>query len=223
MKKLQSTFKNMVLSLGIISVVLGGVLAYANYATRDKIAQMKEKALNDGIKQVMLGKPDGDLTIASVKDMNNAVVYVTTNAAGDTLGAAVKATVNGFGDNLVFLVGFNQEGHILGYQILESKETPGLGAKAGEWFQKGQPGDVIDMNPGEAPLTVSKDGGKVNAITASTITSRAFLKGINTAYKAFRGEATDGDSGASKVHHGNPAPQPATKSAETSTSTTEKR
>ena len=46
------------------------------------------------------------------------------------------------------------------------------------------------MNPGEAPLTVSKDGGKVDAITASTITSRAFLNAVNVAYAAYAGQNT---------------------------------
>ena len=58
--------------------------------------------------------------------------------------------------------------------------------KAGDWFQKDAKGDIIGKNPGEKELTVSKDGGDVDAITASTITSRAFLLAINNAYKSFK-------------------------------------
>ena len=55
------------------------------------------------------------------------------------------------------------------------------------------------MNPGEASLTVSKDGGKVDAITASTITSRAFLNAVNVAYAAYAGQNTaDGATGATQ-------------------------
>ncbi len=100
-------------------------------------------------------------------------------------------------------MGFNNDGDILGYTILQTAETPGLGAKAQEWFQKDGKGSIIGMNPSEA-LTVSKDGGKVNAITASTITSRAFLVAVNNAYKAYmqkqKGGNADGETAATKVN-----------------------
>ena len=74
---------------------------------------------------------------------------------------------------------------IIDYSLLSHVETPGLGSKAADWFKKGNKGDITGMNPGEASLTVSKDGGKVDAITASTITSRAFLNAVNVAYAAY--------------------------------------
>jgi len=95
------------------------------------------------------------------------------------------------------LVGFDAEGNILGYTLLEHQETPGLGAKADQWFQKGQKGDIIGKNPAQG-LTVSKDGGTVDAITASTITSRAFLLAVTNAYNAYKGNASDAKTGATK-------------------------
>ena len=94
------------------------------------------------------------------------------------------------------MVGLANDGTILGYKVLESSETPGLGAKAQDWFQKGQKGDIIGKQAGS--LTVSKDGGEVDAITASTITSRAFLRCINEAYKTLSESSADGQSGASQ-------------------------
>ncbi|MBR0274375.1 MAG: FMN-binding protein, partial [Bacteroidaceae bacterium] len=98
-------------------------------------------------------------------------------------------------------VGFDEVGAIKGYTVLEHAETPGLGAKAGFWFQKGEKGDIIGKNPGEKELTVSKDGGDVDAITASTITSRAFLRAINVAFHAYAGASAkaDGETGATKT------------------------
>ncbi len=125
------------------------------------------------------------------------VVYQTKDAQGKDLGAAVESTTMGFGGNLKVLVGFNPEGKILGYTLLEHSETPGLGAKADQWFQKGHKGDIIGKDPKE-PLTVSKDGGQVDAITASTITSRAFLKAVNQAYNAYKVTPVDAESGATK-------------------------
>jgi electron transport complex, RnfABCDGE type, G subunit len=204
MEKLKSSLLNMVLVLTGVAVVMGGILAYVNHLTEGPIAQQKEKALADGIKAVMVCD---DLVVTQTDTVlrNDAkgkeltyIIYNVKNAQGNDLGAAVESTTGGFGGNLKVLVGFNPEGTILGYTLLEHSETPGLGAKADKWFQKGGKGDIIGKSPSE-PLTVSKDGGQVDAITASTITSRAFLMAVNNAYNAYKvTPAADAESGASK-------------------------
>ena len=190
MKKLESSLTNMVLVLTLVAVIMGGILAYVNHLTEGPIAEQKEKALADGIKAVMVCD---DLKVAKtdVVKQNDAkgkemtfTVYQIQDAQGNDLGAAVESTTMGFGGDLKVLVGFDTKGTILGYTLLEHAETPGLGAKADQWFQDEMKGDVVGENPAE-PLTVSKDGGKVDAITASTITSRAFLLAVNNAYKAY--------------------------------------
>ena len=190
MKKLESSLTNMVLVLTLVAVIMGGILAYVNHLTEGPIAEQKEKALADGIKAVMVCD---DLKVAKtdVVKQNDAkgkemtfTVYQIQDAQGNDLGAAVESTTMGFGGDLKVLVGFDPEGNILGYTLLEHAETPGLGAKADQWFQDNMKGDIVGENPAE-PLTVSKDGGQVDAITASTITSRAFLLAVNNAYKAY--------------------------------------
>ena len=190
MKKLESSLTNMVLVLTLVAVIMGGILAYVNHLTEGPIAEQKEKALADGIKAVMVCD---DLKVAKtdVVKQNDAkgkemtfIVYQIKDAQGNDLGAAVESTTMGFGGDLKVLVGFDTKGTILGYTLLEHAETPGLGAKADQWFQDNMKGDIVGENPAE-PLTVSKDGGKVDAITASTITSRAFLLAVNNAYKAY--------------------------------------
>ena len=84
------------------------------------------------------------------------------------------------------MVGIDKDGNITGYQILQTSETPGLGTKADLWFQEGGKGCVIGMNAKDNPLFVKKDGGEVDAITAATISSRAFCDAINRAYKAIK-------------------------------------
>ena len=203
MKKLESTLTNMVLVLTGVAVIMGGVLAFVNHLTEGPIAQQKEKALADGIKTVMTCD---NLTVAKTDEVKQNdpkgkemvfTIYQVKDAQGQDLGAAVESTTGGFGGDLKVLVGFNPEGQILGYTLLEQTETPGLGAKADKWFQKGEKGDIIGKSPAE-PLTVSKDGGQVDAITASTITSRAFLKAVNNAYKAYKVTPVDGESGATE-------------------------
>ena len=181
---------------------MGGILAYVNHLTEGPIAAQKEKTLADGIKTVMVCN---DLKVAKTDEVKldvdgkelTYIVYQVKDAQGQDLGAAVESTTMGFGGDLKVLVGFNPEGQILGYTLLEHAETPGLGAKADQWFQKGQKGDIIGKDPKE-PLTVSKDGGQVDAITASTITSRAFLKAVNQAYNAYKTTPADAESGATK-------------------------
>ena len=202
MKKLESSLLNMVLVLTGVAVVMGGILAYVNHLTEGPIAQQKEKTLADGIKAVMVCN---DLVVAEPVEVKQNVdgkeltyiIYNVKDAQGKDLGAAVQSVTMGFGGDLKVLVGFDTEGNILGYTLLEHAETPGLGAKADQWFQKGQKGDIIGKSPAE-PLTVSKDGGQVDAITASTITSRAFLKAVNNAYNAYKVTPTDGETGATK-------------------------
>ena len=204
MKKLESSLLNMVLVLTGVAVIMGGILAYVNYLTEGPINKQKEKALADGIKTVMVCD---ELVVTKTDTVTQNdekgkeltyIVYQVADAKGKELGVAVESTTNGFGGDLKVLVGFNTDGKILGYTLLEHAETPGLGAKADKWFQKGEKGDIIGKDPKE-PLTVSKDGGQVDAITASTITSRAFLLAVNNAYKAYKNApAADAETGATK-------------------------
>jgi electron transport complex protein RnfG len=203
MKKLESTLTNMVLVLTGVAVIMGGILAFVNHLTEGPIADQKAKALADGIKSVMCV---ADLKVAKTDTVRQNVagkeltyiIYQTQDAQGHDLGAAVQSTTGGFGGDLKVLVGFDPDGKILGYTLLEHAETPGLGAKADKWFQQGGKGDIIGKSPAE-PLSVSKDGGQVDAITASTITSRAFLLAVNNAYTAYKATpVTDGETGATK-------------------------
>lgn len=175
----------MVLVLTGVAVIMGGVLAFVNHVTAGPIEEKKQLALEKGINTVMQAD---NLTVTQIDTikMNDAKgkeqVYILYH---NEKGAAVESSTMGFGGELKVLVGFDTDGNILGYTLLEHQETPGLGAKADQWFQKGQKGDIIGKNPAEG-LIVSKDGGKVDAITASTITSRAFLRAVTNAYNAYK-------------------------------------
>lgn len=202
MKKLESSITNMVLVLVGVALITGGILAYVNHITEEPIKLQASKTLADGIKSVMGGV---QLTVAEDDTIRQTikgkeaifVVHKTVDANKQDLGAAVESTTSGFGGDLKVLVGFDTEGNILGYTILQHSETPGLGAKADKWFQKGGKGNIIGMNPEKNNLTVKKDGGDVDAITASTITSRAFLLAVNQAYSAYKSGNVDAHSSAS--------------------------
>ena len=191
----------MVLSLTGFSVLAGGLLGWVNAATADPIAQANAKALSDAIAVVVPGFDNNPAEEAETVEVDGTAykIYPATKG-GEPIGAAVEASANGFGGALTVLVGFDTEGNIIDYSLLSHAETPGLGSKAADWFKKGAKGDIIGKNPGEKPLSVSKDGGEIDAITASTITSRAFLQAVNSAYAAYMNEQVDGTSGASPQH-----------------------
>ena len=201
MKKLESSITNMVLVLVGVALITGCILAYVNHVTEGPIKEQAAKTLADGIKSVMGGV---ELTVEksdSVKqDIKGKefvfVVHKTVDANKNDLGVAIESTTGGFGGDFKVLVGFDKDGNILGYTILQHAETPGLGAKADKWFQKDGKGNIIGKNPGKDNLTVKKDGGDVDAITASTITSRAFLLAVTQAYNAYSAVPVDANTAA---------------------------
>lgn len=210
MQKLESSLKNMVIVLVGVALVTGAILAYVNHLTSGPIAEKAEKSLAAGIKSVM---GTDNLQVATPEEVQQTIdgkqvsftIHKCTDKSGKELGAAVESTTGGFGGDLKVLVGFDPEGKILGYTILQASETPGLGAKATTWFQKDGKGSVIGKSPKDGDLHVSKDekgGNAVDAITASTITSRAFLKAINQAYAAYASKGADAQSGATKIKKG---------------------
>ena len=128
------------------------------------------------------------------------MIHEAVGADKAPLGAAVESTAGGFGGDLKVLVGFDTDGKILGYTVLQHAETPGLGAKADKWFQKDGKGCIIGKSPATDKLTVKKDGGDIDAITASTITSRAFLLAVTQACQAYKSVPVDAHTGATGKH-----------------------
>ena len=185
MKKLESTWYNMAIVLTVISVVAGAALAYVNEMTKGPIAEIQQRNEAQAIKTVLCD--DNAVITDTIEGEAGVVVYLTEN------GAAVKTVdpQNGsFSGGLTIMVGLNKEFQVLGYTVLVSNETPGLGAKASEWFQKGNKGDIIGKTAGQ--LATTKDNGEIDAITASTITSRSFLRAVNNAYAEYAKVLTPG-------------------------------
>ena len=185
----------MLLVLTGVTAISVALLAYVNELTKGPIAEANAKTLSDAI-SIVVPAFDNNPTAEATKETVNGVEYTIYPAKkdGQWVGAAM-----GFGGELKVLVGFDADGKIYDYSLLSHAETPGLGSKAADWFKEGNKGSIKGMNPGEAPLTVSKDGGQIDAITASTITSRAFLNAVNAAYAAYKGDGdTNGTTGATQ-------------------------
>ncbi len=178
--KLESNFKNMVLVLTIISLIAAGVLGAVYTVTEEPIAIAKAEKQQAAIQQVLNG-------FDRLEDETVNGLLVHKAYQGDAfVGAAVESETNGFGGKIKIMVGFDKEGNIIDYAILQQAETPGLGTKMVDWFKTDKNNQNIKgKNPEKNKLTVTKDGGEVDAITAATISSRAFLAAVNLAYNAY--------------------------------------
>ena len=195
MKKLESTFPNMVLSLTCITLVAAAALGGAYMLTAESIEQQQSAKQTAAISAVL---PAHD-SIAAPETVENMTVY-KAYANGEFVGAAVETSADGFGGVIQLMVGFDADNHIVNYEVLSLQETPGLGSKIPEWFKDDQkPTQNIIGREANGQFTVSKDGGDVDAITAATISSRAFLKAVNAAYEAFHNGAVEATTGASQL------------------------
>lgn len=184
-KKLESNFKNMVLVLFGVTLIASTGVAYVNSLTAEPIAKAKQAKQANAIREVIPGGFDNDPMSEAWKQETpdgGTLEFFPAKRNGQPVGTAVKTyTKKGFGGEVWLMVGFNPDGTIANYSVLEHKETPGLGSKMDRWFGKDGKGNVTGKHPGDAGLKVSKDGGDVDAITAATISSRAFLDAINRA------------------------------------------
>lgn len=193
MEKLESSFKNMVLSLVTICLVAGGALAAIYSLTTETIETQKEQKLQAAILQVL---PEG-ATISEAEQVEGMTVY-KGYIDGKWVGTAVETEEVGFGGTIKIMVGFDADSKVINYQVLEHQETPGLGDKMGTWFKTDKGNQSILGKKANGAFTVSKDGGDIDAITAATISSRAFLKAINKAYEAFTNGEVQAISGATQ-------------------------
>ena len=184
MKRLDSNLQNMVLSLTLVALVTAALLGGMYVLTEEPIRLSKENKQMQA-KVEVLPVQEG-VSFAEAEDHDGVMVY-RAYVGEEFVGAAVETfDPNGFNGRFSLMIGFDKEGQISGYKVLEQNETPGLGANMVEWFRtdKGKQ-NIIGLDPAKTNMKVSKDGGDVDAITAATITSRAFLRAVERAYKAY--------------------------------------
>jgi len=182
-KKLESTLVNMILSLLLISAVMAAALGFVYGVTKEPIEQANKKKEIQAVREV-LPAFDNDPT-KDAKLIDGLTFYFGTNA-GKPVGCAVKTfTDKGFSGRFDLMVGFKPDGSVNQIVVLDQKETPGLGTKMKEpKFKDPFVGLNISTLPAQQ-VKVKKDGGTIDAITAATITSRAFCDGVQKAYDLY--------------------------------------
>lgn len=184
----ESTFTNMLLTLVIVATTAGLALGGVHLMTKEKIELNQAEKLQKALNKVL---PDFDneigkdtLSVAAENSDKKLILYKAKK--GDELvGVAVETySLQGYSGLIKLLVGFDLNGNIQNISVLQHAETPGLGDK----MQKDKAGwseQFNGKNPAEYNLQVKKDGGDVDAITAATISSRAYCDAVQRAWKAF--------------------------------------
>lgn len=197
---MKSTLVNMVAVLFTITLVASAGVGYVNMITVEPIAEAKAAATEAALRAVL---PAFDGTETAELTLDELPVTVHTARSGEAIVGYAVETISkkGFGGVVKMMVGFDAAGRVLNVNVLEQTETPGLGTKMAD---AGNPlfASFEGRNPGEMKLAVKKDGGDVDALTAATISSRAYVDAMARAYTAYKqtvGESWDGVSGATST------------------------
>ena len=177
---MKSSLKNMVLMLFAISLVCSAAVVAVSNVTKDPIQRAQEQKVVDALKKVL---PEFDNS-PEKEARGNCFVYEAT-LGEEVVGYAIETTsANGFNGNVSLMVGMLMDGTIYNIEVLAQAETPGLGANMSA---EGNPllasfkgKKALDMT-----MTVKKDGGDVDALTAATISSRAYAEAVAFAYAVF--------------------------------------
>ena len=183
---IKSNLTNMVLVLGLTCLFCSGVLGAAYVLTKEPIEAAAQQKTNKAIAQVL---PHFEET--EYNEDNN---YFTAFDGDRVVGYAIVSSAVGFGGVLTLMVGITPDGAVYNTSVLAHSETPGLGAKctSDQKFMDQWRG----FDPAVKALTVKKDGGDVDAITASTITSRAYAQAVENALNTFASVSEETSSGA---------------------------
>jgi Na+-translocating ferredoxin:NAD+ oxidoreductase subunit G len=186
MAKIESSFKNMLLSLTLISLGASTALGFVYEFTKGPIEATNLNKKLEAIKLVVpafTNDPNEEMYLLPTGEGDSLEVYPAKNQ--DLLvGYAVKTySENGFNGHIGLMAGFKPDGSIISITVLEQKETPGLGTKMTESKFQDQ---FSGKNPLDFSMKVKKDGGDVDAITAATISSRAFCDAIQRAFNSLQ-------------------------------------
>ena len=186
--KRESTFLNVVLTLFMVAAVAALALGGVYTVTKEPIAIAKQKKLEAAIKAVL---PDFDNIITEIVAAvggGDSLTFYYAEKGGEEIGVAIKTYTNsGFSGYIEIMVGLLEDGTISNTSVLSHKETPGLGDKMDK-KKSDFPDQFMGQNPADYALKVTKDGGQVDAITAATITSRAFCDAVQRAYDTFESQ-----------------------------------
>ena len=180
----------------LITVVAGLILGFVYQITKEPIAAAEEKAAKAAYQEVFpeaagfsdkleLAVPEGESTweqnYAGV-DLDN--VLMATDAEGVCLGYVLTMTSHeGYGGDITFTMGIQNDGTLNGISLLSISETAGLGMKAGTVLVPQFAGKQVSQ------FTYTKTGStmdsQIDAISGATITTNAVTTAVNAGLYIF--------------------------------------
>jgi len=183
MAKKESTIGNMLIALTVITLVASASLGAVYNVTKGPIEAAMLAKKNNAIREVIPdfnNQPSDEVFKVAVD--GDTLYFYPGKKNGELVGTAVETfTRSGFSGEIRIMVGLLPDGTINDVTVLKHAETPGLGdkmeKKKSDWSLQ-----FKGKNPAEFRLAVKKDGGDVDAITATTISSRAFCEAVSRAY-----------------------------------------
>ena len=140
-------------------------LTFTESITRDKINAQEEQKIQHMLSAIF---PD-----MSRYDFANDIYTIYSD--GVEVGYAFLAVGKGYGGDISILVGLEDETTVKGITIISHSETPGLGSRIAE-------SSFTDRFAGLniADVALRQEGGQIDAITGSTISSRAVIDAVRT-------------------------------------------
>jgi len=188
----------MIMSLTFISLAMAAALGFVYTSTKGPIEQANQKKVVDAIAKVVPAFDNDPVKeqYALFAD-GDSVYFFPAKKGGVLVGTAVKTfTQKGFSGRINIMVGLLPDGTINKTEVLEQKETPGLGTLMKEPKFKDQ---FDGKNPVDFKLMVKKDGGDVDAITAATISSRAYCDALQRAIDLYKQAIGTTDSSSAEI------------------------
>ena len=176
----------MLVSLLIITLIAGLSLGFVNDITKGPKAKAKLERKINALKLVLPqfnNNPVAAIQLKKSEKAKDSVEIYPAYLDSVLVGTAViGSSTKGFSGLIKIMVGFTPDGTIKNLVVLDQKETPGLGTKMKDekYIQQ-----YRDKNPSNFNFKVKKDGGKIDALTGATISSRAFSEAVEMAYEEF--------------------------------------
>ncbi|MEJ5302600.1 MAG: RnfABCDGE type electron transport complex subunit G [Bacteroidales bacterium] len=184
MAKRESSLKNMISTLLVITLVASAALAGVYNLTKEPIAAATKKKTENAIKEVIPPFDRLERFAVMPSDGPDSLILYKGYKGDSIVGTAVQTyTYKGFSGYISIMVGFNADGSINDIAVLEHKETPGLGTKMAEPKFKDQFKNLNIAQLTNQKVKVTKDQGTIEAITAATISSRAFCDAVQRAWE----------------------------------------
>ncbi|WIV10576.1 RnfABCDGE type electron transport complex subunit G [Proteiniborus sp. MB09-C3] len=181
------------LILFLITAIAAALLAFANDATSELIAQVQEQESNKARQEVLPSAenfvPLDENEFNKIIAENNRIkeIYIGKNSADELVGYTVKTTASGYGGNIEIITGISEDGKVTGMKVVSHSETPGLGANSTKpEFQDQFVGKSVSSNI--SVVKSAPNDSDIQAISGATITSKAVSSGVNMAIDVFNGK-----------------------------------